>query len=214
MHHPFTNKHRTSYLKPGIPKNVHTSTQYQNQTRMVFDVTICNIVALNRRTITETFAARNSPTLPLWTTLAIKEDALGSVEHCRQNLAKRKKAGRIEYNLPRRMTRDSNPQPIARYLSSSETAHQFAYHPEKCPTILARDPVLCNVTCERVSQTAAQIFSLRTVLRYQSKAVFAPLINLMNSPLFSNRPNCLVSCSIASQGCMLLSVLRSIVTAS
>ncbi len=43
---------------------------------------------------------------------------------------------------------------------------------------------------------------------------FAPLINLMNSSLVSNRPNCFVNCSIASQGCMLLSVRRNIVTAS
>lgn len=29
----------------------------------------------------------------------------------------------------KRRTRDSNPQPIARYFSSSEAAHQFAYPP-------------------------------------------------------------------------------------
>jgi len=42
----------------------------------------------------------------------------------------------------------------------------------------------------------------------------APLINLMNSPLSSKRPNCLVNCSMASHGCILLSVRRSMVTAS
>jgi len=44
--------------------------------------------------------------------------------------------------------------------------------------------------------------------------VLAPLINLMNSSLVSKRPSCLVNCSIASQGCMLLSVRRNMVTAS
>ncbi len=44
--------------------------------------------------------------------------------------------------------------------------------------------------------------------------VLAPLISLMNSSLLSKRPSCLVNCSIASQGCMLESVRRSIVTAS
>ena len=46
------------------------------------------------------------------------------------------------------------------------------------------------------------------------RAELAPLISLMNSSLLSKRPSCLVNCSIASQGCMLLSVRRSIVTAS
>ncbi len=35
--------------------------------------------------------------------------------------------------LRRRRTRDSNPQPLAGYLSSSEAAHQFAYPPSDWP---------------------------------------------------------------------------------
>ena len=47
-----------------------------------------------------------------------------------------------------------------------------------------------------------------------SIAELAPLIRLINSALLSKRPSCLVNCSIASQGCIVLSVRRNMVTAS
>ncbi len=69
---------------------------------------------------------------------------------------------------------------------------------------------LTNSLTLRDRHSACRLIATRS--RYSD--VFAPLISLMNSSLVSKRANCFVSCSIASHGCMLLSVLRSMVTAS
>ena len=56
-------------------------------------------------------------------------DEGANIKPCHDNDCRGK--AKCDTECHKRRTRDSNPQPLAGYLSSSEAAHQFAYPPKR-----------------------------------------------------------------------------------
>ena len=80
----------------------------------------------------------------------------------------------IELSDPglKRRARDSNPQPLAGYLSSSEAAHQFAYPPTWAPFLSEGAKVAMRTSLTAIDQnqnkdsrSAHSVQSLKRVLR-------------------------------------------------